>query len=105
MRNALRPHALAACLALGACSPAEMWGDSPAPWEEVDAFYYPDASDLTAHEESRKVGNLEACRDWAFGRAELYGDPDMRRSTYECGIGPHKRSDFGGLTVYRRTVQ
>lgn len=87
------------------CAPAELWGDNPAPWERVDAFYYPDVRDLTVHKEFRDVGDLEACRDWAFGLADMHGDLDMRRSTYECGIGPRKRSDFGGITVYRRTVQ
>lgn len=105
MRTMLRPGALVAFIVLGACSPAEMWGDTPAPWEQVDAYYYPDRSDLTKHESARDIGSLENCRDWIFDAAARRGDPDMLRGDWECGIGPKTRSDFGGLTVYRRTVR
>ena len=29
------------------------WENSAAPWEEVDAFYYPNRSNLTVHKEAR----------------------------------------------------
>jgi hypothetical protein len=71
--------------------------------EKVDAYFYPDRSDLTRSESFLDVGSVEACRDWAYYRAAQIGDPAMRRSTYECGIGPRQRG--GSFTVYRETVQ
>ncbi len=47
-------------------------------------------------------GTVENRRDWAYAEAALRGDPDMRRSDYECGIGQLEK--FAGLTVYRITT-
>ena len=69
--------------------------------EQVDAFYYPDRTDLTVFVARYDVGTVEACRDWVHAEAERRGDPGMRRSDYECGIGPRDRNV--GFTVYRET--
>lgn len=71
--------------------------------EQVDAYFYPDRSDLTRSESFLDVGSVEACRDWAHSKAAQIGDPNMQRSTYECGLGPQRRDV--GFTVYRETAQ
>mgnify|MGYP006272438797 CR=1 FL=1 len=71
--------------------------------EQVDAYFYPDRSDLTRSESLKDVGSVEACRDWAYSKAARMGDTSMQRSTYECGLGPRRREM--GFTVYRETVQ
>ena len=79
------------------------WGQEAAPWERVDAFFYPNRSDLSAVETRMKVGTVSNCRDWAHSRAASNGDPSFQRSDYECGIG--KPTPVGGLKVYRATVR
>ncbi|GGY41801.1 hypothetical protein GCM10007148_08020 [Parvularcula lutaonensis] len=73
--------------------------------KRVDAFYYPDANDLTQLVRALDIGTVEACRDWASAQAASSGDPYMQRSTYECGIDPRKDQDMLPLTIYRETVQ
>lgn len=77
--------------------------DAAAPWEPVDAFYYPSRHDLSEHFVQHDVGSVEACQDWAYSVAASRGDPDMTRGTYECGVG--EAESWGGLNVYRLTVQ
>lgn len=79
------------------------WSESAAPWEQVDAVYYPDRSDLSEYEIRRDVGGLDACRDWAYFRAENNDDGNFQRGDYECGIG--KLDAWEGMTVYRITVR
>ena len=78
------------------------WAETNAPWEKVDAFYYPDASDLTEWEEKMDVGSVQACRDWVEDAAAAKGDPNIDRGDYECGVGC-KESD--GFNVCRLTVE
>jgi len=78
------------------------WSDSNAPWEKVDAFYYPDASDLTECESQMDVGSVQACRDWVEDSATEKGDPNMERGDHECGVGCKSKD---GFNVCRLTVE
>lgn len=79
------------------------WPETNAPWERVNAFYYPDRNDLTHDERKLDVGSVEACRDWVDGQARAAGDPDMMNSDYECGVGC--KEEGGGMYVCRLTVE
>ncbi len=79
------------------------WGDTAAPWEEVDAFYYPKRSDLSKHLTSRGLHDVDACRRWVYAEAFKRNDDRMTRGDYECGIGLIEH--IGGLKVYRITVR
>ena len=46
-----------------------IWGDRPAPWETVDAFYYPNRNNLSHDERRLNVGSLDACRAWVAATA------------------------------------
>ena len=70
---------------------------------QVDAYFYPDRSNLTEHIEFLDVGSVEDCRQIVFAAAAERGDPEMQRGDYECGIDP--RSSFGSLKVYKETVR
>ena len=75
-----------------------IWGDEPAPWEEVDAYYYPDRSNLNRYEQQNDVGSLDHCRAWVQRQASLRDDLRVRKGDYECAVGKH---DYLGLSVYR----
>lgn len=47
------------------------WAERPAPWEKVDAFYYPDRHDLSVHRTARDVKSLDGCRSWVRAMAEV----------------------------------
>ena len=79
------------------------WSTSAAPWEEVDAFYYPNKYDLTVHQRGIDGGSLENCRAWVGAKAVLYNDPNLERGDYECGVG--RLRTIGDLVVYRITVR
>ena len=79
------------------------WPKGPAPWEEVDAFYYPDRYNLSISINHYNVETVENCRDWAYAEATFRRDPKMMRGDYECGVGQLEK--FGSITVYRLTVQ
>ena len=70
--------------------------------EQVDAFYYPNKSDLTFHEFFGDVGSYEGCIDAVYRAAAAKNDPNMQRGDYECGIGP-TGDNFGPVLVYRET--
>jgi hypothetical protein len=80
-----------------------VWGNSPAPWETVDAFYYPNRNNLSHDERRLNVGSVDACRAWVAGAAARRDDPQIRRGDYECGVGHLK--DYGELKVYRVTTR
>ena len=79
------------------------WGDAPAPWEDVDAVYYPNANNLTIDMKNYNVGSVENCRAWVYWQAKRRGDPNLERGDYECGVG--YLENFGSLRIYRRTVE
>ena len=78
------------------------WSDKAAPWEDATAFYYPDRSNLSKSVSSG-VGGVDECRDWVYAQAARRNDPNIQRGDYECGVGFLRM--FGGLKVYRITVQ
>lgn len=78
------------------------WSESNAPWEKVDAFYYPDASDLSVWESQVDVGSIQECRDWVENSASKNGDEDLRQGDYECGVGC--KSD-NGFNICRLTIE
>lgn len=80
------------------------WPNDAAPWETVDAFFYPDRGDLLKFITQRDFGDLEACRDWVSAQAIAHNDPMMDRADYECGVG-YIESGGGGLRIYRITVR
>ncbi|GEO13526.1 hypothetical protein MAE02_12220 [Microvirga aerophila] len=80
-----------------------IWGDEAAPWETVDAFYYPDRNDLTKDRRSSGLSSVDACRTWINGVSRSFNDVGVKRGDYECGVG-HIR-DFGSMKVYRVTVR
>lgn len=69
----------------------------------MDAYYYPDRSDLSTWVVARDLASLDECRDYVFGQASLRNDPNLVRGYFECGVG--KSESFGGLSVYRLTVR
>jgi len=76
-----------------------LWSDSAAPWETVDAFYYPNRSDLGDFLSQRGLGSLQECRDWVYSVAASRRDPNLTRGDYECGIG--RVDDLNGIAIYR----
>lgn len=77
--------------------------ENAAPWETVDAFYYPDRSNLTIWRTGKKMPNVQTCRDWVYAMAATYSDPALRRGDYECALGEAR--NLGGISVYRATVR
>ncbi|MBB5539534.1 hypothetical protein [Rhizobium giardinii] len=80
-----------------------LYEEDAAPWETVDAFYYPDRGDLTVHQAAYGLENVAACRSAVNAMARLNNDPSLTRGDYECGVG--KLSDFASIGVYRLTVR
>lgn len=78
------------------------WSESNAPWEKVDAFYYPNADNLTEWESQMNVGSVQACRDWVEDSAAAKGDSNLERGDYECGVGCKSKN---GFNVCRLTVE
>jgi hypothetical protein len=78
------------------------WPESNAPWENVDAYYYPNASNLSDWKSQMDIGSVQACRDWVEGSAAIMGDVDLRRGDYECGVGCKTRD---GLNICRLTIE
>lgn len=79
------------------------WPEAAAPWETVDAFFYPDRNNLSLVDQQSGLASVDACRDWVNQAAYAHGDPDMQRSDWECGLG--EPTDWNGLSVYRGTVK
>ena len=79
------------------------WEYDQAPWEEVDAFYYPNRDNLTIDMREYNVGSVENCRAWVYQQGAAKGDPHLTRGDYECGVGFVKY--FGSLKVYRITIR
>jgi len=79
------------------------WKAGPAPWEKVDAFYYPDRSRLSRFEQKLELDSLDSCRSWVQSRANANDDRRLIRGDYECAIGFMRRS--GDLRVYRLTIR
>ena len=79
------------------------WENEPAPWETVDAYFYPNRNNLDIVESNTGLSSIDECRDWVNRQASIRNDPNMTRSDYECGI--EHIDDWGGLKVYRTTTK
>lgn len=79
------------------------WASDAAPWESVDAFYYPDRNNLSVFNLISGFGSVDGCRTWIYTTAAANGDPGLVRGDYECGV--QKLDTFMGLSVYRTTVK
>jgi hypothetical protein len=79
------------------------WPNGPAPWERVDAFYYPDRGSLTASLDNHDVGGLTQCRVWVRSAAATQNDAGLERGDYECGVG--YLYSHGPLNIYRLTMR
>jgi hypothetical protein len=75
--------------------------------KQIDAYYYPDRSDLSEWQIRPNVGSIEACRSWAYSIAAQNGDPGISRGDYECGIDPLKDQPYPSsrIIVYRTSTQ
>lgn len=73
-------------------------------WEQpqVDAYYYPDKSDLSKFEVFSNVGSVDNCRKMVFQAAARNNDQRMQRGDYECGVDPTGKK-LGEVTVYKST--
>jgi hypothetical protein len=80
-----------------------IWPHSLAPWESVDAFYYPDKSNLSVSLENHDVGGLAQCRTWVYSVARKQKDPQLERGDYHCRVG--QLDAQGSLNSYRFTVR
>ena len=79
-----------------------VWPHSPAPWERVDAIYYPDKENPLVSVDNQDVGGLTQCRAWVSSAAAEQNDPGLQRGEYQCGVG-YRYSQ--GLNNYRLTVR
>ena len=80
------------------------WKDDAAPWETVDAFYYPDRQNLSVDVRRLGIATVSECRAWVAAQAASRNDPGIQRGSYECGVG-FQYLFAGNLRVYRRTVR
>ena len=81
------------------------WNDNAAPWEQVDAFYYPDKEDPSVQRERFAFESVEECRRWVAVTASEHNDPSLEQGSFECGIGPTRTGPTGDLKTYRTTVR
>jgi hypothetical protein len=79
------------------------WSETAAPWEKVDAYYYPDRNNLAVHRASYNVGSINNCRVWVRAEAARLNDSWITRGDYECGVG--EVDVMGDITVYRITAK
>lgn len=90
-------------LIIGGCSIEDMFfPETAAPWETVDAYYYPNKNDLTISIKSSGHPTVDDCRRWVEGQAKRDYDPKLLRSDYECGVGLVEY--YGPVGIYRLTV-
>lgn len=80
------------------------WDADAAPWEQVDAFYYPSSSNLLVYDSVADVGSVRACRSVVQAIATSKGDPNIERGDYECGVAPRFDKRYG-MAVYRLTIR
>ncbi len=79
------------------------WPEDAAPWETVDAFYYPNRNDLSDFRKVSGLQSVDECRDAVSSMAATYNDSSFTRGDYECGI--EIVDNFYGMNVYRTTRQ
>lgn len=85
-----------------------LYSDRSAPWETVDAFYYPDKSDLAVDVRQYHLPTVDDCRKWARRQAAERGDFGMLAGDYECGVGFDRflgdPAVGEGVAIYRLTL-
>ena len=64
------------------------WEYEVAPWENVDAYYYPNRSDLSVHVSREDVGSLDGCREWVYAEATQNNEIINERLSSLCIPGP-----------------
>lgn len=101
---------IASAFTLASCSPQKtvanlFYANDAAPWETVDAFYYPDRADLTISQKMPDVAGVAGCRESVRYMASVNKDPQLLRGDYECGVGRIDSSEYAGVNVYRLTVR
>lgn len=79
------------------------WESDAAPWETVDAFYYPNRNDLTQFQKMPGLNSVDECRSWVRSTASINGDSGIMRGDYECAI--EVVYSFAGISVYRTTTR
>lgn len=80
-----------------------IWSDDAAPWEEVDAFYYPDRNNLAVFDTVSGLESVDDCRVAVSMMASNRDDPSILRGDYECAVGLQEGKY--GFAVYRLTVR
>ena len=55
------------------------WKSDAAPWETVDAYYYPNKNDLEIVIFGHGKKTVEQCRDWVYSKAATYQDWGIKR--------------------------
>lgn len=79
------------------------WEGEAAPWETVDAYYYPNRSDLSVFQSRLRLSSVDDCRVWVRMAAAANNDIGVVRGDFECGI--EVIDTFAGINVYRTTVR
>ena len=59
------------------------WESDAAPWETVDAFYYPNRNDLTQFQKMPGLNSLDDCRNSVRSITAKNGDSGIIRGDYE----------------------
>ena len=78
-------------------------GDDAAPWETVDAYFYPDRSNLEKFERQDGLESVDACKMWVNAAAARANDSSIRRGDYQCGVG--ESDSLAGMKIYRVVVK
>ena len=60
--------------------------DRPAPWEAVNAVYFPDREDRATKLVRPRFVSMQECRNWIYREATRAGDPRLRRGDWACEI-------------------
>lgn len=84
------------------------WPNSPAPWEDIEGYYYPDRESqyhrFGRYTRREGFASVEDCRRWAMSLAERLDREQQRSAAYSCAWGltdvyePH-------LRIYRGTTR
>ena len=79
-----------------------IWPKSPAPWEQVDAYYYPYRDQTQQSHSAFHFQSVKDCRDWIEGKALEYGDTNPGEGAWRCAIGEYDK--MSEQQTYRLTL-
>jgi hypothetical protein len=79
------------------------WPRDAAPWETVDAFYYPHRNDLSNYQMISGLKSVDDCRAMIQSIARTYNDGSRTTGAYECAI--EIVDSIQGENVYRTTTR